>query len=213
MSLNTDSPDAKKPCKGILKSSSSFDKHTSAAAASASHRKSAKFDELNVLQTYHPPDKDYGHMKVDEPKTPYNYVEVGDVDQLDAELLAEKLRVAADSRSDSVSEEELSSEEEEEELSEEQKKRKLEFQRRRKAHYNEFEAVKLARKLIEEEDEDDDDDNEGEAATNSQGAKSSKSDVQQQMDVEDQDEVDRKNGDKTSNQQTTGTVATEADEV
>jgi hypothetical protein len=55
-----------------------------------SHRKSAKFDELNVLQTYHPPDKDYGHMKVDEPNTPFNYVTPSDVDELDAELLAEK---------------------------------------------------------------------------------------------------------------------------
>uniref|UniRef100_A0A182NJI1 Protein phosphatase inhibitor 2 n=1 Tax=Anopheles dirus TaxID=7168 RepID=A0A182NJI1_9DIPT len=158
MSFSSDSPDAKKPCKGILKSSSSFDKHS---AASSAHRKSAKFDELNVLQTYHPPDKDYGHMKVDEPKTPYNYVETADVDQLDAELLAERLRVAADARSDAVSVEDLDEDddddEEEEELTEEQKKRKHEFERRRKAHYNEFEAVKLARKLIEEDDEEDDD--------------------------------------------------------
>lgn len=209
MSLNADSPDAKKPCKGILKSSSSFDKHATVAAAS-SYRKSAKFDELNVLQTYHPPDKDYGHMKVDEPKTPYNYAEPGDLDQLDAELLAEKLRVVNE-KSDSVTDED-SSDEEDEHLNDEQKQKKLEFERRRKAHYNEFEAIKLARKLIEEEDEDD---GENEASKSLETSRTSDESLEKQrMEVEELDEVDRKNGAKAdSSQPSAGTDSNQADEV
>lgn len=44
--------------------------------------------------------------------------------------------------------------------------RRLDFEKRRKLHYNEFEAIKLARKLIEEDEDDENDDTAVETKTN-----------------------------------------------
>jgi protein phosphatase inhibitor 2 len=114
---------------------------------------------MNILQTLHPPDKDYGHMKIEEPKTPFNYYsdnpEGEEQTAFDPNVLANKISEAqelpellADSEDD---------ESDDENLTEDEKKKKKEFEVKRKMHYNEFQAVKLARKLLEEEEEDDED--------------------------------------------------------
>lgn len=134
-------------------------------------KKSQKWDEMNILATYHPADKDYGLMKIDEPSTPYNRM-VGDDDDegalsdsdgqsgLAADDLASKLVAAEGSEPRFMKEEEEeeeSSEEEEEELTPEEQAKKKHFQMMRKMHYNEGLNIKLARQLIASELEDDED--------------------------------------------------------
>jgi protein phosphatase inhibitor 2 len=96
-------------------------------------------------------------FKVDEPKTPFNYVDpaLAEADELDASLLAEKLKDAQETQRRASLHCDDSSDEEIEET-EEEKSHRLEFEKRRKLHYNEASAIRIARKLIEEEIEDED---------------------------------------------------------
>ncbi|KAK3103595.1 hypothetical protein FSP39_020425 [Pinctada imbricata] len=132
-----------------------------------------KWDEMNILATHHPPDKDYGHMKIDEPPTPYSKYSdpededeemarrnsIGKLEDLDPESVASRLQGMSGEKGQSPcdDDDDESSDEDLEETPEEKEKRKL-FEQKRKLHYNEFQAVKLAKQLMAEEDEDDDDD-------------------------------------------------------
>ncbi|XP_066996827.2 protein phosphatase inhibitor 2 [Anabrus simplex] len=143
----------KKAPKGILKNSS--DKK---CECDPSKRKSkqTKWDEMNIIATLHPPDKDYGHMKVEEPKTPFNWASGSDsddeTDAFDPNDLASRLtRNAAEPPKsvvlDSDSDEEMEVE------TDEQKAKRSAFEAKRKAHYNEYAAVKLARRLMQADSE------------------------------------------------------------
>ncbi|KAK7098374.1 protein phosphatase inhibitor 2-like isoform X2 [Littorina saxatilis] len=155
----------KRPVKGILKHAASLDK---------TGKREVEWDEMNILATHHPPDKDYGHMKIDEPPTPYSKCSDAEDDDegmerrgsapnlqqvFDPSTLATRLKAADDAthKSATIVAEGSDSEEDLNETPEERAKRKH-FELKRKIHYNEFAAVQLAKKLMSEEDDDDDSD-------------------------------------------------------
>lgn len=154
-----------KPVRGILKNTSSFDKDGHAVEKPPAE-KEMKWDEMNILATYHPPDKDYGHIKIDEPPTPYNKLSEGEMEEgrsgdegetgLNPEALADSLKKKTKPKI-MTEIEDSPDEDEDENLTEEERARRRAFAKRRKLHYNEFYAVKLARQLLDEEDDEDPD--------------------------------------------------------
>uniref|UniRef100_A0A2I3G9A8 PPP1R2 family member B n=1 Tax=Nomascus leucogenys TaxID=61853 RepID=A0A2I3G9A8_NOMLE len=158
-----------RPIKGILKNKTST---TSSVVASAEQprrsvdeelsKKSQKWDEMNILATYHPADKDYGLMKIDEPSTPYHSMMGDDEDAcsdtetteaMAPDILAKKL-AAAEGMEPKYRIQEQESSGEEDQLN-----------------------IKLARQLISKDLHDDDEDEE--MLETADGERSTPSDQQQ----------------------------------
>lgn len=163
--------EATRPIRGILKATSSFDRDGHSFDKPPAE-KEMKWDEMNILATHHPADKDYGHIKIDEPPTPYNRLSDGEMEEggsgdegenaLNPEQLADSLRMKT--RPKVMTEEESSDEDNEENLTEEERARRKAFAKRRKLHYNEFYAAKMARQHLDdnEEEEEEEDEESGE---------------------------------------------------
>uniref|UniRef100_A0A131YXH9 Protein phosphatase inhibitor 2 n=1 Tax=Rhipicephalus appendiculatus TaxID=34631 RepID=A0A131YXH9_RHIAP len=146
--MSKDQPSAMRP--GLRKSDSSTSarsilrssKGASKPASPVSSNVAVKWNEENVKRTLHPQGKDYGLMKVNEPKTPFIYDEAKS--PVSAHVLAQRIEARRSETLDAA----RAQREDAANMSEAERERQLEFERKRKMHYDEFFAVKEAREKM-----------------------------------------------------------------
>ncbi|CAF2400108.1 unnamed protein product [Rotaria sp. Silwood2] len=154
------------PSRGILKSKKSIDDAkqdiqpetiapslnncptTGMTRSESRSHKIPHFDEMNIIATYHPPDKDYGHMKIEEPKTPY-----APNDMIDEEILPEVTNTGIDplTLAQRLNQSTIPSPDPSQSRRSRVAQHRKQFVTHRKQHYNEFEIVRLRKKEIEDE--------------------------------------------------------------
>ncbi|CAF1259212.1 unnamed protein product [Rotaria magnacalcarata] len=171
----------RRPVSGILKSSKSMDESrldhsqdtmsklnnyptTGMTRSESKSRKIPHFDEMNIIATYHPVNKDYGHMKIEEPKTPYAHNDNIDEEMdtglhsdetacagFDPDALLQRLNASSGSCQSQMNRGSRGSLDENATETLEELDHRKRFEKHRKQHYNEFQIVRLRKQEIEAE--------------------------------------------------------------
>uniref|UniRef100_A0A2R9AR40 Protein phosphatase inhibitor 2 n=1 Tax=Pan paniscus TaxID=9597 RepID=A0A2R9AR40_PANPA len=106
-------------------------------------KKSQKWDEMNMLATYRPADKDYGLMKIDEPSTPYHSTMGDDEDACSDTETTEAMATDSLAKNLAAAEGLEPKYQEDSDLSPEEREKKRQFEMKRTLHYNEGLNIKL----------------------------------------------------------------------